>query len=236
MRSLALALVGIAWAILGGCGRYRFDPVGTSGDGASQGGSAAFVQSGMTTGYASSGAVTLSPTRAGSLLVIGVANASDTSDSVSGVTDDAGNTYRSASVRAIMNACETSSEIWYASNVRADATTVTVKLTGTIAFGIWAVEFTGASTQLAGSQANDEPATALIAAPVVTSPTDAIVVSIGLACANITGVHSGTQFTGLPVASVADVAYCVTNASGSYGAQWDVAMAAPWCGGTVVFH
>ena len=229
-------LTAVTWSLLAACGRIGFAPcVGCTASDAP--GPVGIEQTATTLGTET---ITFMPTHGGDLLVVGII----TLDGVlSAITDDAGNTYRSANVDATPAAgCGLGAALWYAANAR-PATTINITLIGgsnANVPGAWLVEVTGASAPVAGMQASAQQATGVITVPDITAPAGTAVFSTVTVCNNnLVGVHFGSPFMGLPAASGAGAtAYVVVNASGSYGAAWDLLNANPasWGGATVAFQ
>jgi hypothetical protein len=144
---------------------------------------------------------------------------------VASVTDDApngGNAYVSANVRAVSSCAAT--EIWYARDVVAGLTTITVSFNTPAAGQAWIVEASGLAATGGGDvgQTGTGAAVGTIVAPTVTpSGLDALIVSVVASCGGIGGgvggLASGSPFVALPVAQGDDAAYYVPHSSGSYG-------------------
>ena len=140
---------------------------------------------------------------------------------VASVTDDApggSNTYVSANVRAASSCA--ASEIWYARDVVAGLTTVTVASTRQPPAQAWIVEASGlASTGgVDVRQMGMGPATTTIVAPTVTpSGLDALIVSVVASCGGVSGLAAGNPFVALPVAQGDDAAYYVRSPQGATG-------------------
>jgi hypothetical protein len=233
--------------VLGGCGRIGFDPTtvphgdGGTADNASRDnamGGAVVVQSTASTAAATTTlAVPIAPTRAGSLVVIAVANADAVQSVVATVADDATNPYQTANAHGTASYCYGSADLWYAPGVAAGATTVTVTETAAVDFSVWVVELGGVSSRVGGATANDQPSTTLAMGPAVATSAGDVAVSIAQACLNPITLHTGGMFTGLTASSYnSDTAYLIATSAGTVGPQWDIATAAMWCGATAAFR
>jgi hypothetical protein len=226
MRTIA----ALAWG-LAACGRYGFQP----SDALSS--QATVVQHGQPlslTGVTTLTA-TLTATRAGSAVIVGVVTDSPNASVLS--IGDGGDAFVSASVRAVATGCNVA-DLWYVPGARGGATSVTVRISVSTPFAIWVLELAGVSAtapRVGGMQASAQPAATLIAAPALTVGAGTAVISIAGTCSSIAGVHFGTPFVGLPPSPDGDVAYDVPIAGGSYGATWD-ATSGGWCGATVAFR
>jgi hypothetical protein len=168
--------------------------------------------------------ITVSPIQAGDFVAVLVTYAfgDALSETVVGVSDDGpagSNTYVSANLQSVIAPCQ-GSEIWYARNTRAGATTVTVTVSAFSPIQLWVVEASGLNATGGVDQGTtgSGPATTSIQTPAVT-PTGvpALIVSSAGSCGGISGVDKSSPFTGLPALDGNDAAYYVATIAGSYG-------------------
>jgi hypothetical protein len=181
------------------------------------------------------------PSGDGNLLVVAVALSSSTSVTVTSITDNApggGNSYVSANQRSVDGSCADFVEIWFAKNVHAGASTVTVTASGAAQMNLWVLELAGLSTTDpldTGAVSSNRPSSNVVTAPAVTPSTpSAVVISTATTCGTISTVRAGNPFTGLAVLSGESTAYLITAAAGSYGAVWN-ASSGTWNASTVAF-
>ncbi len=183
--------------------------------------------------------IAIPKTVGGDLVVVAVAQESDTTSVVSAISDDAGNTYVSANQRSIDASCANTTEIWYATNVAPGASLVHVAMSASVTIEVWVAEFagpSGASPLDTGAIASTQPSGAMIAAPVVTpSSPDALVISTAASCGAISAVAPGSPFTALAILNGENTAYYVAHAAGTYGAVWSY-NGGSWDGSTVAFR
>jgi hypothetical protein len=164
--------------------------------------------------------ITVSPTGAGHLLVIGATGSLD-SQSVASVTDDAGASYV-ATGRANVNGG--SAEIWFAPASNAGATQITVKFSNTSGGSVWMLEVAGSNpkTVIVAVHSN-MPAGSLIAAPPVTTkgPNTLVFSVLEATGGTLAGLHTGNPFLMMPVMNGDSSAYAIAPTPGPYAAQWD---------------
>jgi hypothetical protein len=243
----------MAFAVLAlaGCGRISFELSSTGADAAAGAdastldgpdastASFALVQGTSGSGTSMASMVTIPRTLSGNLLVVGVAQESGTTATVAMITDDVGNTYVSANQRSIDASCANTTEIWYATNVRADASAVNVSMSENVTIQVWVAEFAGPSGAApldTGAIISTQPDGPEIAAPVVTpSSPDALVISTAATCGAISAVKPGSPFTALAILDGENTAYYVAHALGSYGAVWNYS-GGSWDASTVAFR
>jgi hypothetical protein len=185
----------------------------------------ALVASGNAQGSSASTVIALSPaSMTGDLVVVGVVQESGTSAVVTGITDDAqngSNSYVSANQRSLDSSCANTAEIWYAANVAAKATHVTVTMSAAVNVELWVLEFSGVSALDTGATVNTHAAGTTVAAPPVTpSVASAAIVSTAASCGALGGIANGNAFVPLPLLNGEDAAYFIASQPGSYGATW----------------
>jgi len=173
------------------------------------------------------------PTKAGDLLVVLFAQNQDSSSAaVTSITDDAtggSDTFVSANQRSTNDSCGISAEIWFARNIRAGATHVSIDVSSSNWYDAWVVEVSGLATSGAadnGGVASSQSKNTLLTAPqVAVSGAPALVVSVAQSCSSdngvASGVHNGNPFSALTALEGNGAAYYLANATGTFGAVFD---------------
>jgi hypothetical protein len=212
-------------ALATGCGRVGLDarPAADALAPADAATSSAFVQGAAkrTASSTTTLALPLAPTRAGDLLVVAVAQESSTTAIVTAIADgSAGDAFASANARSIDSNCANTAEIWYAPNIAAGATQVTITMDAAVTYNAWVAEFSGATTLVASAHADSHPSTTTIDAPPIAVSTGAIVVDAEVTCGAASAIDASSPFTGLQILNGEDLAYYIATAPGSYGASW----------------
>jgi hypothetical protein len=198
------------------------------------------LQSADTTFSGASATIPLSPTKAGSLVVVGAAHNGQNTDEIVGIVDNAppgSSTYASTKQRSTSD-CSKATEIWAASNVNPGATSLTVTTTGGGNFYVWVAEFAGlgsAGRPSAGNAASNQPATLEVTAPSVVTTAPSIVVSVAISCSTLGGLRAGSSFTALAAQQRGAFAYLLAPEAGTFGAEWDTPSANGWNATTVAF-
>jgi len=177
----------------------------------------------------------------GSGHLIAVALMFNGATSVSSVSDNAGNTYVSAGVRAVSGPA--SVEIWYAQNSIAGATVITpnfvnaptsVEITEWEVSGVLALPPDGTNTATGTMTLNNTPGP-----PVTTTMAGDLVISVMLALdTNLTAISSGNEFTNDFTTYGNGWAHITSNASsaGTHQASWYTASPTGlYCASTVAF-
>jgi len=181
------------------------------------------VQTAQATGSRTANVATsIGGTRSGDFLAVLVIYSG--AASVASVTDDAsggGDTYASASLLSIAPGNCQASEIWYARDLKAGATSVSVTMTaGVTSLWVWVLEASGMRESGGVDNGTDGTggATNTITAPTVT-PTGApaLVVSAVGSCGSIGGISGGNPFTALPAQGGNGAAYYIALTPGTYG-------------------
>jgi len=168
---------------------------------------------------------------------------------VASMTDDApgdagpANTYVSANQTAWINcgaASDTYHNVWYARMVRGGARRVTATISSgsTVQYpAMWVLDFSGVGTFDRGGTISTQSAASLITSPQLSSTSEqAVIVSTGISCRNVVGVHSGNPFMLLPVLAGNAVGYHIAPKPGVYGALFDTDEAVEWAASTVIFR
>jgi hypothetical protein len=212
---------------------------GGTANGCGASGPLAFVQSAQNF-MNSSPSITISlsnATHAGDLLIVGT-TVNNTTDTVSAISDNMGNAYVSATQKATFTGNETgSSDVWYAKNIAAGVTSVTVQWPNTERGLAYVIEVSGASTTSPlsiGATRNNQASTSSPMAPAVSTSGNAFVVSVINVSNSVCG--ASPPFTGLPVTNANDLAYAHVTTNGSYGASFAGSNVGQWCATTVAFH
>lgn len=262
--SLFVETSGLVGEADGGAGVVQANPEGGAAEGGGGGVDAGDASGGQDAGADGSKAVpiflqgvgglvganttlslALTPTQAGSLVVVGMGQSFGASAPVvASVTDNApggSNTYVSANARSVHTNDGNAAEIWYAKGGRAGATSVTITLTAVPQqITGWAMEFSGLSATDpldAVAVASDQSSTSAVAAPNVnTSGPDEVVVSVAVVIDVVQGIVPGNPFVALPVQNGDDTAYFVARTPGTYGAVWKSPGAMTWCSSTAAFR
>ncbi|MGZ3792763.1 MAG: hypothetical protein ACXVCP_10460 [Bdellovibrio sp.] len=183
------------------------------------------------------------PTSAGNLLVIPIVYGYNTNSVVS-ISDNASggsNSYVTANARASYGgAWAGSTEIWYAKNIKAGATSITVTLNGSASADMWVLEVSGMSTTApldSAAVTNDAVLSGNTTAGsslTVSNPGE-LVVSVIVLDTSVTGIHSGNGFTALGITNGNNAAYRFSPSAGSYGAVWDTSVSGHYCSSTAAF-
>jgi hypothetical protein len=183
----------------------------------------------------------LAPAKAGNLLVVAIANEHNGGGPVKSITDNVGNGYVSADARSSDGSCDDGSEIWFAKDIKAGATTVTVTMTNADTSQgqeaeVWVIEASGLSKDApldAKATSNNGPQSTTVTAPPVTPTVKrALVVSTATACEEVKSV--APPFTGLTILEGEGAAWLVTTDTGSFGAVW-TSVAGTFNASTVAF-
>jgi hypothetical protein len=186
------------------------------------------------------GSCVIPATGSGNLIVVGwqVGAGSNTTTTVSSMSDNASNTYAEAGAAKAVNSTGDIVDLWYAKNSKAGATSLTVTPSASVtntALVVW--EFAGADTNSPLDQTavlSNQPGTLNVSAPTVTtSSTGQLVISLTQVSGNVTGVGSG--FTNDATLLGNGWAHLVTSVPGTYGATWTQNISGTYCASTVSF-
>jgi hypothetical protein len=197
------------------------------------------VQNGL--GSASPGTtdtIGLNPTRAGDFLAV-LATYFGVGPTIQGISDNApggSSTYSSANLRSSVGTCQ-AAEIWYARDIAAGATSVTVTLSASAHVDVWVLEFSGLATSGGvdmGQTGTGGPSFTIDAPTLTPSGAPALLVSAVGSCGQVGIVALGNPFIGLPQGQTGnDAAYYIATAPGTYGpvftstlGQWNASVAA----------
>ena len=186
---------------------------------------------------------TIPSTGSGNLIVVGWQSGAgaDTTVSITGITDNAGNSYAEAGpARSIDTAARSVADIWYARNSAAGATTLTITTSSPVSGGTAVIrELSGVDvsdpldqTAILNSQ---NESTAPLGAAVTTTATAEVVVSLTTA-ANVTGILAGNAFTVDSTAGGNASARFMSSSTGTYAAQWSQSPAGTYASSTASFR
>ncbi len=164
--------------------------------------------------------MTIPATGAGSLVVVGLTQESGTTATIASITDGAGDTYQSANARSIDTTCANTAEIWYAGNVIAGVTTVSIAMSSNVTIEAWVVELAGVGQLVGGGHIDSHASSAMVSAPTVVTTGPAAVLSTVTTCGAVTAIANGGPFTALAIENGEDTAYLIADAPGTYGAVW----------------
>jgi hypothetical protein len=184
--------------------------------------------------------LTIAATGKGNLIVVGLMFNAGTY--VTGVTDDAGNSYASAGAKAYVG--DGSTEIWYAVNSKPGATVVTpafANATTHVEITVWEVSGIATSAPDAANGATGSVTAGNTPGPsVTTTQAGDFVVSILFAVdASVSGISSGNAFTNDFTTNGNGWAHITSNsaAKGTYQASWSTTPAQGiYCASTVAFR
>lgn len=156
--------------------------------------------------------VPLPPTTPGNLLVVSFTIHTDAA--VTSITDDGGNTYESAGVRASMT--NTSSEIWRSDHA-ASATNLDVTMSGDGTFNVYTLELANVSGPPAkrSSACLEYPPT-FVEAPITTTVPDELIVTVTMFAAPVFVSAMNPPFVGLPPLSGNATGYLIARDPGTY--------------------
>jgi hypothetical protein len=167
-------------------------------------------------------------TGSGHLIVVAWAsNDGSVATTIASITDNAANTYSEVTgAKAVDSAGNTMIDLWYAQNSNSAATTVTITPNPTGTSGtavIW--EFAGVNITVPVDQhavLNSQPATSTPSgAPVSTTVSGEVVISVANVQGTVTGMASGSSFTSDSTANGDGWAHLLTSLTGTYAAQWN---------------
>ncbi|HVW85263.1 MAG TPA: hypothetical protein VHB50_11310 [Bryobacteraceae bacterium] len=187
-------------------------------------------------------------TGAGHLLVVGIQLGAgvNTSTRISGITDNAGNTYAEAgSSRSVDATAGAVADIWYAKSSKSGATSLTISLadsstTEAVVSNAGAViwEFSGADAAAPFDRAavlNSQPSSATPAGASVSTSGAEAVVSLLATSGNVTGISTGNSFTNDSLLKGDGWAHMIAAAAGPLAARWNQSPAGSWASSTASF-
>ena len=199
------------------------------------------VQTTTSTFSSATAPIALSATAEDDLLIVASAHNGQSTDTLTGIVDNApggSSIYAFTSQRSTSD-CSKSTELWAATNVKAGATSVTISTTGGGTFYVWVAEFAGLGrpTRVSGGAAiSNQPANPLVTSPTVVTTSPSVVVSVGVTCSSMTGIHTGNPFIALPPLQRGSAAYFLAPSPGTFGAVWDAASSnSGWNAATAAF-
>jgi hypothetical protein len=187
------------------------------------------------------GSVSMMPSGAGHLIVVGV-ETDDIGGSmpVQSVTDNAGNVYSLAPGSRSKESTEAlSAEIWYTSNSKAGATQVTATGPIVVAVAIWEVDDIDMTAPVTATKLDEQPSSSTpLGARITTASNGEFVVSIAIVSNDVVGIASGNAFTndhnvfGNGWAHLTDPA----SPAGVYQAQWSQPATGVSCASSAAFR
>lgn len=181
-------------------------------------------------------------TGSGNLIVVGwqIGGGADTSITITGATDNVGNVYAEAGgARSVDSSAASVADIWYAANVSAGATSITIVPSVPVTNGaavIW--EFSGASPVAPLDQTavlNSQASAAVAVGAALTTTANGVIVSLAPVATNVTGINSGNAFANDSTLKGNGWAHLITTAAGSYSAQWALGGAGTYSSSAAAF-
>ena len=169
---------------------------------------------------------TIPATGSGNLIVVGFeTDVSNTTTTISSITDNASDAYAEAgAARAVDASLLTVTDLWYAKNSVAGATTVTITPSSSINGVVVIWEFSGIDRISPLDQTavlNSQPATTAVSGSTVTTTSASeVIISIADVSNSLTGITSGNAFTNDSTAFASGWAHLITSTTGTYAAQW----------------
>jgi hypothetical protein len=187
---------------------------------------------------------TIPATGSGHLLVVGWeigGGGASTSTTISSIQDNSGSTYAEAgAAKSIDTAGASASDVWYANNVAAGTTTITITLSASVPnVGVVIWEFSGVSSTApldATAVLNSQSASATPSgASVTTTAAGDAVISLITVANSVSGIASGNAFTNDSLLKDNGWAHLITSSAGTYAAQWNQSPAGTYATTTVAF-
>ena len=164
----------------------------------------------------------------GHLIVVGwqIGDNANTSNTINSMTDNVGNVYSEVpGARSVNSGASDVSDIWYAKNSVAGATTLTINPNSPVTKGgavIW--EFSGADPVAPIDQVgclNSQPASATpTGAQVTTTSASEVIVSLAAHSGSLTGIASGNSFINDSLIKNDGWARLITTTAGTFAAEW----------------
>jgi len=181
---------------------------------------------------------TIPATGSGNLLVVGW-QINSSSAALTSITDNVGNAYAKAGAAQAADSTGATG-IWYAKNIAAGATTLTVTPNASVTnAGIVIWEFSGADSSAPLDQSafmSNQASSATPSAPAVnTTSAKEAVISVAITTQAVTGIASGNNFTSDTSLLANGWAHLITSSTGAYGAQWNENPAGTYASCTVSF-
>lgn len=234
MRHLALLI------LCGGCEIvFPLDPPGDAAGDAT--GDAAGSDQGWTIRQIAPGAhnVTLTPTAAGSLLVVAV-ELDDPSLIVNMISDNRSNLYTPISqARSVDTNTMSAIELWYVPNAQPGVTLITVDSNTTInATVVWEVSGLPNAVVDAADKADNQAASVTPSAPpIVTSVAGDFMVAVTIVSETVTGMETGNEFINDQIADGNGWAHVMSKSApaGSHRAVWTQDLSGGYCSSAAAF-
>jgi hypothetical protein len=181
---------------------------------------------------------TIPATGAGHLLVVGFAPQHGSAPNISSITDNTGDSYVSGNARSMITSTTSITDIWYAKNVKAGTTTVSITPDASVPAAVVIWEFSGVDpvAPLAGSAAvNDGASTRTPSGPMLAASANSVIVAVMTPMAPPTGIHSSNAFTNDSLLYSDGWAHLITSNAGNYAPQWDLSSPAAFSVSAVAF-
>lgn len=172
----------------------------------------------------------ITPTGSGNLIVVAWSSSWGTAPTISGITDNAGNTYVEAGPAMATLSTNDMVDIWYAKNSKAGASSISITPNpGGTSGGAVIWEFSGIDTVAPLDQSSvlsnqSASATPSGAAVTITSNSE-LVISTLVPAGTFNGIASGSNFTNDLAFFGNGWAHLITSAPGTYAAQWNTSSA-----------
>jgi hypothetical protein len=168
--------------------------------------------------------IPLSPTQSGDFVAVLATYAGPTL-TIAGITDDApggSSTYQSANIRSSAPACQ-ATEIWYARNVQAGATSVSVAMSAGASMYVWVLEASGlgASGGVDIDTTGSGATTTITVPPVSPTGVPALLLAAVGSCGSAGNLVPGNPFVALPIQQGNTAAYYIATSMGSWGPVFD---------------
>lgn len=233
---MRLAVVALLCAA---CGRIGFEP----GDAGVADGPRLTWRLVQTLAVTHANLISIAPSTAGSLMVVGVDQMGG--DTVASIGDDVDPTYTAIPAARVARSGGGVIEVWYLSGAGANARTITINEQSGMAppaAVVWEVaniKPTGAvDTAITASSTTTTSSTVVSGAQIATAMPGDFVISIGLVMNAVTGSHSGSEFTNDSTVNGNGWAHLTDPQapSGPHHAVWDVDVAGNYASATVAFY
>ena len=150
-----------------------------------------------------------------------------------------GNTYVAVPKRATSTAVNVGLEVWYATDSKAGATTITVTSNSVKAIVAWEFANIKTTSPLDNATKLDNQATSTtpLGAAITTAQDRELVIATIIVQNQVSGIHAGSLFTNDQTALGNGWAHITSNnaAAGTYQAQWDQPTTGPSCAVSAAF-
>ena len=178
------------------------------------------------------GKCAISPSAAGSMVIVayGSYNSAGSTPVLSSISDGSSTYQQAAGARAINTASGQTSwnDLWYAANVNAGITELTIKTSTSQTGDVFIWEVSNVNTLDAAGHLDSQAASTTPVSPALTTTASKTFIAAMVhpqPAHPPTGIHSGNLFTAGAVNDGMGVAHYIASAAGNYQAQWDLATA-----------